>query len=114
MCDADWTVHRGGITQRLGSYPDLAVATVQVTAEHSEAVGQCPRMSVKKRFLFDGVALDAANISPRHIERSAPVKTNLAYPGLAFGNLATVPAGKTPHPLPVELLVELPIPKTSE
>ena len=53
-------------------------------------------------FLY-GVALDAADIAPGHKQGSTPVVANLANSRLAFWDLATVPAGKTPHPVAVEL-----------
>jgi hypothetical protein len=51
--------------------------------------------------------LDDANITPGHIESSTLIVANLANAGLAVWNLATVSAGKTPHPVPVELFVQL-------
>ncbi len=79
---------------------------MQITAEHPEAVSQCPWMSMEEGFFLYRVALDAADIAPRHTEGSAPVVANLANPGLAVWDLATVPAGKTPHPVAVELFVQ--------
>jgi len=79
---------------------------VQITAEHAEAVSQCPWMSMEEGFFLDGVALNAADIAPGHIECPAPVVANLANAGLPVRDLATVSAGKTPHPVAVELFVE--------
>src|SRR5258708_24542163 len=63
-------------------------------------------MSMEEGFFLDGVALDAADIAPGHIEGSAPVVANLTNAGLPVWDLATVPAGKTPHPVAVELFVQ--------
>src|SRR5260370_27472514 len=61
---------------------------------------------MEEGFFLDGVALDAADIAPGHKEGSAPVVANLANAGLPVRDLATVPAGKTPHPVAVELFVQ--------
>jgi hypothetical protein len=39
-CDAHRARNSGGIAQRLGGDPILAIAAVQITTEHSEAVGE--------------------------------------------------------------------------
>ena len=88
------------------SHPILAVGAVQITAEHAEAVSQCPWMSMEERFFLYRVALDAADIAPGHIQGSAPVVANLANAGLPVWDLATVPTSKAPHPAAVELFVE--------
>jgi hypothetical protein len=51
--------------------------------------------------------LYAAHIAPGYIQDSAPVVANFADAGLAVWDLATMPAGKTSHPIAVELFVEL-------
>ncbi len=61
---------------------------------------------MEEGFFLYRVALDAADIAPGHIKSSASVVANLANPGLAIWDLATVPAGKTPHPVAVELFVQ--------
>jgi hypothetical protein len=63
-------------------------------------------MSMEEGFFLDRVALDATDIAPGHKQGSALVVANLANPGLAIWDLATVSAGKTPHPVAVELFVE--------
>src|SRR5258708_38506706 len=62
-------------------------------------------MSMEEGLFLYRVALDAAGIAPGHIQGAAPVVANLADPRLAGRDLATVPAGKTPHPVAVELFV---------
>src|SRR5712671_6253454 len=104
--DAHRAGNSGGVAQGLRGHPILAVCTVQITTEHAETVSQCPWMSMEEGFFLYRVALDTANIAPGHKQRSAAVVANLANPGLAFWDLATVPAGKTPHPVAVELFVE--------
>ena len=51
--------------------------------------------------------MDAADIAPWHIESSTPVVANLTNAGLPVWDLATMPTSKTPHPVAVELFVEL-------
>src|SRR5260370_5860098 len=63
-------------------------------------------MNVEEGFFLDGVALDAGDIAPGHIQLSASVVGNLANPRLAVWDLATVPTSKTPHPVAVELFVQ--------
>src|ERR1700756_5658232 len=46
------------------------------------------------------------DIAPGHKQGSTPVVTNLANTRLAVWDLATVPAGKTAHPVAVELFVQ--------
>jgi hypothetical protein len=48
-----------GIAQGLRGHPILAVGAVQITAEHPEAVSQCPGMSMEEGFFLYRVALDA-------------------------------------------------------
>jgi hypothetical protein len=62
---------------------------------------------MEEGFFLYWVALDAADIAPRHKESSTQVVANLANPGLAVRDLATVSASKAPHPVPVELFVQL-------
>jgi len=47
----------------------------------------------------------AGFITPGHKQRSALIVANLANPRLAIWDLATMTAGKTPHPVAVELFV---------
>src|SRR5207253_1258962 len=66
------------IAQRLRCHPVLAVAAVQVAAEHPEAVGQRAGVDVEEGLLLDRVALHAADVAPRHLQASAFVESNLA------------------------------------
>ena len=61
---------------------------------------------MEEGFLLDRVALGASDIAPGHKQSSSPVVANLANTRLAVWDLATVPAGKTPHPVAVELFVQ--------
>ncbi len=80
---------------------------MQVTAKHSEAVGQCPRIGMEEGFLFYGVALHTADIAPGNVQGSATVVANLANSGLAIRDRTAVPTGKTAHPVTVKFLVKL-------
>ena len=95
-----------GIAQRLRRDPILTIATVQIAAQHSEAVGERARMGVEERFLFDGIALHPGGVSPGNIKRAAAVVAHFADAGLALGNGATVTARETAHTAVVEFLVE--------
>src|SRR6516165_4805743 len=63
-------------------------------------------MSMEEGFFLYRVALDAADVAPWHIQGSTAVIANLAYPRLAVWDLATVPAGKTLHPVALEPFVK--------
>jgi hypothetical protein len=62
---------------------------------------------MEEGFFLDWIALDAADIAPRDIESSALVVANLADSELLVRDLATMPAGKTAHPVAVELFVQI-------
>ena len=69
---------RGRIAQRLRRDPVLAVAAVQVAAEHAEAVRERARQRVEERLLLDRVALHAADVAPGHAQPAAVVEAHLA------------------------------------
>jgi len=50
---------------------------------------------MEEGLFLDGVALDAADITPGHKQGSALVVANLANPRLAIWDLPAMPAGKT-------------------
>src|SRR6266481_8103193 len=60
--------NRGRVTERLGRYPILAIGTVQVTAQHSEAVRQCAGICVEERLFFDRVALHYTGVAPGNVQ----------------------------------------------
>ena len=103
--DAHRADNGSGVAQGLRGHPILAIAAGQITAKHAEAVRQCPWMSMEEGFFLYRIALDAPNIAPGHKQGSTQVVTNLANTGLAVSDLATVPAGKTPHPVAVDFFV---------
>jgi hypothetical protein len=65
---------------------------MKIAAEHAEAVGQRSRVNVEEGLLFDGIALDASHVPPRHAEAAPFVEPNLAHPDCAFGQRAAVAA----------------------
>src|SRR5229473_4094445 len=77
-CDAHRAGNGGRIAQGLRSHPILAIATMQITTEHSEAVRQRTWISMEEGFFLYRVALDRAHIAPRYKQSSATVVTNLA------------------------------------
>src|SRR4030095_12045814 len=91
-CVLRWRA-RMRITKRLRGHPVLAVAAVQIAAEHAEAVGECARVHVKERLFLDGVALHAADVAPGHLQRSALVEPYLAHAHRAVRNTALMTAG---------------------
>jgi hypothetical protein len=80
---------------------------MEVAPKHSEAVGQGPGISVEKRLLLDGIALHSADVSPRDIESSAAIVTNLANSRLTVWNRTAVAASVTTHTIAIELFVKL-------
>lgn len=94
------------IAQRLGGDPVLAIAAVQIAAEHAEAVGEGAGIGVEERLLLNGIALHASGVSPGDVERTAAIEADFADSGLTFGNGTTMSAGKTADSIVVELLVE--------
>src|SRR5947207_15924597 len=80
---------------------------MQVAAEHSEAISQRARISVKERLLLDGLALDAADIAPGYIQGAALVVADFANAGLPLGDRAAMSAGEAAHAIAVELFVQL-------
>ena len=98
------------IAERLRGHPVLAVAAVEIAAEHAEAVGECAGIGVEERLLLDGVALHAADVSPGHVEGAVCVEADFADAGLAFGDRAAVAAGEAAHTVPIELFVQVTFP----
>src|SRR6266571_8886671 len=82
--------NRGRVTERLGSYPILTVSTVQVTAQHSEAICQCAGICVEEWFFFDRVALHYTGVAPGNVYGPASVVANLADTRLALRDGAAV------------------------
>ena len=80
---------------------------MKIATQHSEAVGQRARVSVKEWLLFDWIALHAAHVSPRHVESAAPVVTHLANSRLTLWNWTAVSTGKTAHSIAIEFLVKI-------
>src|SRR5262249_47080067 len=105
-CSSQWGNNRLRVTKGLGCYPILTVATVQVTAQHSEAVGQCPGIGVEEWLFFDRVALHYTCVAPRNVQGSASVVANFTDAGLAFRNGAAVTTSKTAHPAAVQFFVK--------
>src|SRR6266446_5564721 len=99
--------NRGRVTERLGRYPILAIGTVQVTAQHSEAVRQCAGIGVEEWLLLDRVALHYTGVSPGNVQSPASVVANLADARLALWDGAAVTTGKTAYPVAVKPLVKL-------
>ena len=97
----------GRIAQRLRGDPVLAVAAVQIAAEHAEAVGERARMRVEERLLLDRIALHAADVSPRHAQTSALVEADLADADRALGQRAAVAAGEASQAAVGQRFVEL-------
>ena len=83
----------GRIAQRLRRDPVLAVAAVQIAAEHAEAVGERAGIRVEERLLLDRIALHAADVAPRHAQPAALVEAHLADADRALGQRTAVAAG---------------------
>ena len=98
---------RGRIAQRLRRHPVLAIAAVQIAAEHAEAVGERARMGVKERLLLDRIALHAADVAPRHAQPAALVEAHLADADRALRQRAAVAARVAAQPAVRQRVVEL-------
>src|ERR1019366_6454488 len=96
-------IQRGAeIPQRLGGYPILAVAAMQIAAQHAEAQGTRAGQSVEERFLFDGIAEHRIDVPPGCIKRAAVVEAHLANARETRWNGAAVAAGEALHPVAVQ------------
>jgi len=84
---------RTRIAQGLRRHPVLAIGAVQIAAEHPERVGERARMGMEEGFLFDRIALDAADVAPRHVQPSALDEPYLAHARRPFGDRTLVAAG---------------------
>src|SRR5664280_2669529 len=80
---------------------------MQITAQHTETVGESSAEGVEEWFLFDGIALHPADVPPGHLEHSALVESHLANTGLSVGNGAAVSAREAAHTVAVKLLAQL-------
>src|SRR5687768_3839147 len=64
-------------------------------------------MRVEEGFILDRIALDTADVAPRHVQHAVAHVANFADTDRAFGNRTFVPARVTADPVPVDLLDEL-------
>jgi hypothetical protein len=56
---------------------------------------------MKKRFLFDGIALHSGDVSKRSVKRAALIEANLADSRLSVRYGAAMAAGKTAHAIAI-------------
>src|SRR4051812_16338350 len=77
---------------------------MQVAAEHAEAERESTRIGVEERLLFDGVALDAGDVSPRHAQPAVVIEAHLAHAERAGRDRTLMPARVTPQAIPIERL----------
>lgn len=61
---------------------------------------------MKKRLLFDRIALRSRRVSPGRVERSAAVVADLAHSRLPFGNRAAMAASEAADSILIELFVK--------
>jgi hypothetical protein len=80
---------------------------MKVATQHAEAIGEGAGNGVEEWFLLNGVALHAADVSPRNIKLAATVVSDLADAGLAFRNGAGVSAGVAAQTVPIQWLDQL-------
>jgi hypothetical protein len=69
---------------------------MEIAPEHADAVGQRAGMRVEERLLLDRVALDPADVAPRHVQHAAAHEADLADAGRPLRDRAFVPARVTP------------------
>jgi len=80
---------------------------MQVASQHAEAVRQRARISMEKRLLLNRIALHSAHVAPGNVELSTEVVAHFAYTRLPLGNRTAVPAGKAPHSIAINFLVQI-------
>jgi hypothetical protein len=68
---------------------------MQITSQHSKAISERTGIGVKEGLFLDGVALDAADVSPWDVKCSPFIKTNFADSRLSVRDRATVTARVT-------------------
>ena len=59
---------RGRVAQGLAGDPVLAIGTMQIAAHHAEGQGIAAGMDVKKRLLFDRIALQPGHVTERNAQ----------------------------------------------
>jgi hypothetical protein len=79
---------------------------MKVASQHPETERESARADVKERLLLDGIALNTADVTPRHVQGATPVETHFANPRLPFWDGTTVPAGVTADAFVVKRLPE--------
>ena len=79
---------------------------MKIASEHAETVGERAGIGVEEWLLLNGVALGAANVSPRHVERSTTVIADLADTCLSLRDRAAVSAGVTAEPIVLQFGVK--------
>jgi len=79
---------------------------VQVASQHAEAVGERSGIGMEKRFLLDGVTLNASDVSPGHVEFAAAIEAHLADADLSIRDGTAVAAGETAYAIALDGLVE--------
>ena len=95
------------IAKRLRRHPVLTVRAVEIAAEHAEAVRERARMGVEERLLLDRIALDAADVAPRHLQGSTFVESNFADAGRALRYRALMATRVAAQTVPCELFDQL-------
>ena len=95
-----------GIAQRLRGDPVLAIAAMQVAAQHAETEGARPRQNVEEGLLFYGVAMRRVDVAVGCVELSSAIEAHLADARETRRNGAPVAAGEALHPAAIERLVE--------
>jgi hypothetical protein len=90
----------------LRSDPVLAIAAVEIAAEHAEAVSERAGISMEKRLLLNRVALHSPDIAPRHVKLPTLVVADFADSRLTFRNGTTMTAGKAADPIAFDRLVQ--------
>ena len=61
---------------------------------------------MEERLLLDRIALDAANVAPRHVQPPVSIETDLAHANSAIGNRTLVTARVAAQTLAPELIDE--------
>ena len=75
---------------------------MQVAAEHAKAERERARPDVEERLFFDGIALDAADISPGHEQPAVAVEPHFANADVSLGNRTRMAARVAAEPASVD------------
>ena len=100
--------NRIGIANRLRCDPILAIAAVEIAAQHSEAHRKRAGQRMEERLLLDRIQLQRANIAMRYEQLSTTIEAHAANAIESVGDDAAVPACEATQFAVFEVFVKFP------